>query len=83
MEVEGEPAIGEAEVKTEATRAEKALTITSTSEEVIDGLDTETTARRCNLGNMTHPKNLLQAVEGARKTATKAQWTGWTRCCAL
>ena len=53
MQVEVEPAIGEAEVKTEATRAEdmEALTITSTSEEAIDGVDIETTARRCNLGS--------------------------------
>ena len=51
MQVEGEPAIGEAEVKAEATRAEDMETITSTSEEVIDGVDIETTARRCNLGS--------------------------------
>ena len=43
-----------------------------TTEET-DGEDIEKTARRYNLGRMTHPKNLLQAVKGARKTAEKAQ----------
>ena len=80
MEAEEEQATGEVEVKVkvEATRAEETIvTITIitiiTTEETIDGGDIETTARRCNLGNMTLPKNLLQAVEGARNIERKAQ----------
>ena len=51
-----------------------------TTEET-DGEDIEKTARRYNLGRMTHPKNLLQAVKGARKWVemNQAQWTGWAK----
>ena len=49
MQVEGEPAIGEAEVKAEVTRVEDMATIIT--EERTDGVGIEKTARRCNLGS--------------------------------
>ena len=68
---EEEQVIEEAEVKVkvEAVKVkveEIMVTITTVTIEVTDGEDTEKTARRYNLGRKTHPKNLLQAVKGAR-----------------
>ena len=80
--VEGEEQVTEeveakvkVKVKEEVIKEEEAadITTTTTSEEITGGTDIEKTARRDNLGEMTHPKNLLQAVEGARNIERKAQ----------
>ena len=79
--VEGEEqAIGEAEansnIKEEEIKEEEVVDLIITTiitEEATIGTDIEKTARRNNLGKITHPKNLLQAVEGVRKIKRKAQ----------
>ena len=63
------------EVKIEETKGKDIMTITVivTLEEIAGGTGTEKNARRCNLDRIVHPKNLLQAVKGARSIEKKDQ----------
>ena len=82
---EEEQAIEEVEVKVKEevvkVMVEEIMATTTVTIEATDGGDIEKTARRYNLGRKTHPKNLLQAVKGARKRVemAQAQWTGWAK----